>query len=82
MTLHEMIYHRKSCRNFTSKLVDAEMIEKILSFEPKHLYPEINGQMDIVSQNKNKCIFPGWNMHKSHWLTMVLDGTVEDGKIK
>ena len=32
MTLKEMIYHRKSCRSFTGKPVDAEMIEKILSF--------------------------------------------------
>lgn len=39
MTLNEMIYHRKSCRSFTGKAVDAEMIEKILSFEPKPLYP-------------------------------------------
>ena len=49
MTLNEMIYHRKSCRQFTGKPVDAEMIEKILSFEPKPLYPEIKVRMDIVS---------------------------------
>ena len=40
MTLNEMIYHRKSCRSFTGKPVDAEMIEKILSFELKPLYPQ------------------------------------------
>ena len=33
MTLNEMIYHRKSCRSFTGQPVDAENIEKILSFE-------------------------------------------------
>ena len=37
MNLHEMIYHRKACQSFTGKPVDAEMIEKILSFEPKPL---------------------------------------------
>ena len=26
-------------------------------------------------------IFPGWHMNKAHWLTVVLNGTVEDEKI-
>ena len=58
MTLNEMIYHRKSCRSFTGKPVDAEMIEKILSFEPEPLYPEIKVRMDIASRDKVKCICP------------------------
>ena len=58
MTLKEMICHRKSCRQFTGKPVDAEMIEKILSFELKPLYPEIKVRMDIVSRDKVKCICP------------------------
>jgi len=58
MTLKEMIYHRKSCRSFTGKPVDAEMIEKILSFEPKPLYPEIKVRMDIVPRSQVKCICP------------------------
>ena len=58
MTLNEMIYHRKSCRSFTGKPVDAEMIEKILAFEPKPLYPEIKVRMDVVSRDKVRCICP------------------------
>ena len=58
MTLSEMIFHRKSCRSFTGKPVDAEMIEKILSFEMKPLYPEIKVRMDIVSREKVKCLCP------------------------
>ncbi len=27
-------------------------------------------------------IFPGWHMNKSHWLSVSIDGTVEDEKIK
>ena len=27
-------------------------------------------------------IFPGWYMNKAHWVTVALDGTVEDGKIR
>lgn len=58
MTLKEMIYHRKSCRSFTGKPVEAEMIQKILSFERKPLYPEIKVHWDIVSRDQVKCICP------------------------
>ena len=58
MILNEMIYKRKSCRSFTGKSVDAEMIEKIMSFDMKPLNPDIKVRMDIVSRNQVKCICP------------------------
>ena len=58
MTQKEMIYHRKSCRSFTGRPVDAEMIETIRRFAPKPLYPEIQVHWDIVSRDKVKCICP------------------------
>ena len=27
-------------------------------------------------------IFPGWHLNKAHWLSVALDGTVDDKKIK
>ena len=27
-------------------------------------------------------IFPGWHMNKAHWLTVVLDGSVDEEKIR
>ena len=27
-------------------------------------------------------IFPGWHMNKAHWLSVALDGTMDDEKIK
>ena len=27
-------------------------------------------------------IFPGWHMNRAHWLSVALDGTVEDEKLK
>ena len=27
-------------------------------------------------------IFPGWHMNKAHWLSVALDGSVEDEKIR
>ena len=50
MTLNEMIYHRRSCRSFTGQPVDAEMIEKILSFALKPLHPDIKIRMYIVGK--------------------------------
>ena len=58
MTMQEMIYRRKSCRSFTGRPVDGEVIEKILSFEPKPLYPDIKVRMDIVPREQVKCICP------------------------
>ena len=36
----------------------------------------------IGSFRENAGIFPGWHMNKAHWLSVALDGTVEDEKIK
>ena len=58
MTLHEMIYHRKSCRSFTGVPVDSATIETIKAFPLKPLYPEIKVHWDIVPRNQVKCICP------------------------
>ena len=36
----------------------------------------------IGSFREESGIFPGWHMNKAHWLSVALDGTVEDEKIK
>ena len=36
----------------------------------------------IGSFREEPGIFPGWHMNKTHWLSVALDGTVEDGKIR
>jgi len=58
MTLNEMIFHRKSCRSFTGKPLDAEKLQKLLSFGPKPLYPEIRVHWDIVPRDQVRCICP------------------------
>jgi len=58
MTLNEMIFKRKSCRSFTGVPVDGEMIEKIMLFEMKPLYPHIKVRWDVVPRNQVKCICP------------------------
>ena len=58
MSLNEMIDQRKSCRSFTGIPVDGEMMEEILSFDMKPLYPQIKVRMDIVSRDNVRCLFP------------------------
>ncbi len=58
MTLHEMIYRRKSCRSFTNVPVDEAMLETIKAFSMKPLCPEIKVRWDIVPRNQVKCICP------------------------
>ena len=36
----------------------------------------------IGSFREEPGIFPGWHMNKAHWLSVALDDTVEDEKIK
>ncbi len=36
----------------------------------------------IGSFREEPGILPGWHMNKAHWLTVALDGTVEDEKIQ
>ena len=36
----------------------------------------------IGSFREEPGIFPGWHMNKTHWLSVALDGTVEDEKLK
>jgi len=36
----------------------------------------------IGAFRKEPGIYPGWHMNKAHWLTISLDGTVEDEKLK
>ena len=36
----------------------------------------------IGSFREETGIFPGWHMNKAHWLSVALDGTVEEEKIK
>lgn len=36
----------------------------------------------IGSFREKPGIFPAYHMNKAHWLTLALDGSVEDGKLK
>ena len=40
-----------------------------------------NDQTGIGSFREEPGIYPGWHMNKAHWLSVALDGSVEDEKI-
>lgn len=60
MSLHEMIYKRKSTRSFTDVPVNEETLSKIRTFcsEARSLYPEIKVIAEIVSKDTVKCLCP------------------------
>ena len=41
-----------------------------------------NDPVMIGSLHKDEGIFPAYHMNKSYWITVLLDGTVDDDKLK
>ena len=64
----------------------------LMDIPRKNLGLEGDGQTQVVnlkcdtrlicSIREEPGIFPGWHMNKAHWLSVALDGTVEDEKVK
>lgn len=64
----------------------------IMDIPGKNLKLPCEGEISVVnlkcdtrligSFREEPGIFPGWHMNKAHWLTVALNGTVEDEKIK
>ncbi len=58
---------------------------KNLGLEGENEISVVNLKCDtrlIGSFREETGIYSGWHMNKAHWLTVALDGTVEDEKIK
>ena len=64
----------------------------LMDIPRKHLKLPGEGEISVVnlkcdtrligSFREEPGIFPGWHMNKAHWLSVALDGTVEDEKIR
>lgn len=64
----------------------------LMDIPRKNLGLEGEGEISVVnlkcdtrligSFREEPGIFQGWHMNKAHWLSVALDGTVEDEKIK
>lgn len=56
-----------------------------LGFHTEEKVDVVNLKCDpimIGSLHKNEGIFPAYHMNKNYWITVLLDGTVEDEQIK
>ena len=64
----------------------------IMDIPRKHLGLTGEGEISVVnlkcdtrligSFREEPGIFPGWHMNKDHWLSVALDGTVEDPRLR
>ena len=64
----------------------------IMDIPGKNLGLKDDGEISVVnlkcdtrligSFREEPGIFPGWHMNKAHWLSVALDGTVDDEKIR
>lgn len=64
----------------------------LMDIPRKNLGLEGSGEISVVnlkcdtrmigSFRKEPGIFPGWHMNKAHWLSVALDGTVEEEKLR
>lgn len=64
----------------------------IMEIPRKNLGLAGNGEISMVnlkcdtrmigSFREEPGFFPGWHMNKAHWLSVALDGSVEDAKIR
>ena len=71
---------------------DKKWFAVIMDIPQRNLGLTVEGEISVVnlkcdtrligSFREESGIFPGWHMNKAHWLSVALDGTVEDEKIK
>ena len=77
-TLCDMIYKRKSCRSYTGTPVELPLLDKILSFAPQPLYPEIPVHTMIVNREQVKCICPWTTQQLIVFYSKETDGWLEN----
>ena len=78
-----LVFRRKGNRKWFSVIMDIP--RKNLGLSGDGEISVVNLKCDtrlIGSFREEPGIFPGWHMNKAHWISVALDGTVEDEKIK
>ena len=78
-----LVFRHKGNKKWFAVIMDIP--RKNLGLEGENEISVVNLKCDtrlIGSFRLEPGIFPGWHMNKAHWLTVALDGTVEDEKIK
>ena len=49
---------------------------------PEPSYRQISQEEAAALMREEPGMFPAYHMNKAHWLTIALDGSAEEGKIK
>ena len=78
-----LVFRRRGNRKWFAVIMDIP--RKNLGLEGENEISVVNLKCDtrlIGSFRMESGIYPGWHMKKAHWITVVLDGTVEDEKIR
>ena len=78
-----LVFRHNGSRKWFSVIMDIP--RKNLGLTGKGEISVVNLKCDtrlIGSFRKEPGIFPGWHMNKTHWLSVALDGAVNDEKIK
>lgn len=78
-----MIFRHASNRKWFAAIM--EIPREKLGLSDDGIIPVVNLKCDtrlIGSFREEKGIYPAYHMSKAHWLTVALDGTVEEEKIK
>ena len=78
-----LVFRHNGNRKWFAVIMDIP--RKNLGFSGEGEISVVNLKCDtrlIGSFREEPGIFPGWHMNKAHWLSVALDGTVEDGKIE
>ena len=79
---YQVFRHRENRKWFA---VIMDIPRKNLGLEGTETISVVNLKCDprlIGDFRQEPGIFPGWHMNKAHWLTVALDGTAEEEKLR
>lgn len=77
------VYRHKANRKWFAVIMDIPKAK--LGLDGEGIISVVNLKNDSImigSLRKESGIFPAYHMNKAYWITVVLDGTVEESKIK
>ena len=78
-----LVFRHKGNRKWFAVIMDIPRKNLGLSGEGQTQVVNLKCDTRLIgSFREEPGIFPGWHMNKAHWLSVALDGTVEDEKIR
>ena len=75
----------RHCHNRKWFAILMDILREKLGLPGEEIIPVVNVKCDarlIGSFREEPGIFPAYHMNKAHWLTIALDGSADEGKLK